>query len=235
MDIDKTAIHATSAARATALRAFATPPEPEPANIDVLVLDDSQFDAMCILRECRRTELPVRVTIATNMDHFRELLSKQRYHLVFIDYMLPDGDGLAAQQILRDGEKNGQSPVVMISGEARHDVAVQAMKGGCIDYKSKTDLTKDALKSLILRALEEGSKLARSHLDQSMALQKQDIVAAIRDVLREEMSSLAMTPFGAPEAMRRMLQSYGLIPEGDGYDWSQVLDDPAANFVFRTH
>ena len=52
---------------------------------------------------------------------------------------------------------------------------------------------------------------------------------------KEEMSSVAMTPFGGPEAMRRMLQSYGLIPEGDGYDWSKVLDDPATNFVFRTH
>tara|TARA_R110000868_G_scaffold221493_2_gene473153 strand:+ start:32510 stop:33172 length:663 start_codon:yes stop_codon:yes gene_type:complete len=218
-----------------ALQPFATPPEPEPATIDVLVLDDSRFDAMCILRECRRTDLPVRVTIATNIEHFRELLMQKQYQLVFIDYLLPDGNGLAAQQILREGGKNGQSPVVMISGEARHDVAVEAMKGGCIDYKSKTDLTRDALKSLILRALEEGSKLARAELDHSMAVQKQEIVAAMREVLREEMSSVAMTPFGGPEAMRRMLQSYGLIPEGDGYDWSKVLDDPATNFVFRTH
>ena len=213
---------------------YATPPEPEPPLIDVLVLDDSRFDAMQLQRDCRSTELPVRVTIASGIEEFRQMLEKRRYHVVFIDYLLPDGDGLKAQEILREGDRNGQSPVVMISGEARHDVAVEAIRNGCIDYKAKSDLTRDALKGLILRALEEGSKLAQETLRRALDAQREELVLAMREIVREELSRGTGHHDSAAEILR-MLRSYGLVPSGGDQDWGDLLEDPATQFIFRRH
>ena len=214
-----------------------TPAEPEPTLIDVLVLDDSRFDALQLQRDCRSTDLPVRVSIASGIEEFRQMLRARRYHVVFIDYLLPDGDGLAAQEMLRGIEKNGQAPVVMISGEARHDVAVEAIRSGCIDYKAKTDLDRDALKSLILRALEAGSRVAQQNLQSALEAQREEIVAAMRAIVREELSR-GLPGATAPESgavTLQMLRSYGLIPEDKPGDWEDLLDDPATQFVFRKH
>ena len=214
-----------------------TPAEPEPTLIDVLVLDDSRFDALQLQRDCRSTDLPVRVSIASGIEEFRQMLQARRYHVVFIDYLLPDGDGLAAQEMLRGIEKNGQAPVVMISGEARHDVAVEAIRSGCIDYKAKTDLDRDALKSLILRALEAGSRVAQQNLQSALEAQREEIVAAMRAIVREELSR-GVPGATAPESgavTLQMLRSYGLIPEDKPGDWEDLLDDPAMQFVFRKH
>ncbi|WP_196222885.1 response regulator [Pseudooceanicola algae] len=207
--------------------------EPQPQVIDVLVLDDSRFDAMFIQRECRRTELPVRVSIAPDMAKFREMLSKRPYHLVFIDYLLPDGDGLAAREMMKDGSQNESAPVVMISGEARHDVAVEAMKGGCIDYKAKSDLTPDALRQLILRALEVGAQVNKANLQEALDAQRQDIVSAMRDVIRQELGISGQK--GESGQIREVLQSYGMIAEDGDTDWEEIFRNPATNFVFRTH
>ncbi|MBR9763521.1 MAG: response regulator [Rhodobacteraceae bacterium] len=213
---------------------FAIPPEPEPPLINVLVLDDSRFDAMQLQRECRSTDLPVRVTIATGIEDFRQMLQARRYHVVFIDYLLPDGDGLAAQEILRSGEKNGQSPVVMISGEARHDVAVEAIRRGCIDYKAKADLTREALKALILRALEEGSRIAEQSLNRALVVQRDELVAAMREIVREELSRGTGHHDQLAETLR-MLRSFGLVPEAGDTSWEDLLEDPATQFIFRRH
>ncbi|MGI3166310.1 response regulator [Pseudooceanicola sp. 200-1SW] len=213
----------------------ATPPEPEPALIEVLVLDDSRFDAMQLQRDCRSTDLPVRVSIATGIEEFRQMLLARRYHVVFIDYLLPDGDGLAAQEILRGIEKNGQSPVVMISGEARHDVAVEAIRSGCIDYKAKSDLDREALKTLILRALEAGSRVAQQNLQSALEAQREEIVRAMRAILREELARGAGEGAEGGAVTLQMLRSYGLIPEDSPSKWEDLLEEPSVPFVFRKH
>ena len=139
--------------------------------------------------------------------------------------------------MLRGIEKNGQAPVVMISGEARHDVAVEAIRSGCIDYKAKTDLDRNALKSLILRALEAGSRVAQQNLQSALEAQREEIVAAMRAIVREELSR-GVPGATAPETgavTLQMLRSYGLIPEDKPGDWEDLLDDPAMQFVFRKH
>ncbi len=222
--------HPTSQAEA-----YITPPEPDPEVIEVLVLDDSKFDAMYIQRECKRTDLPVRVSIAPDIEHFRQMVSQKDYHLIFIDYMLPDGDGLGAQKMLGEVGRNENAPVVMISGEARHDVAVEAMRTGCVDYKAKTELTPDALRQLILKALEAGSRLTEQKLEKALGVHRDEMVTTIRSVLREELGAAPQAYRGTDGVVREVLQGYGLLPDIDGDDWGEILRDPVANFVFRKH
>ncbi|MBT9382362.1 response regulator [Pseudooceanicola sp. CBS1P-1] len=209
--------------------------EPEATTIEVLVLDDSRFDAMTLQRECRSVDLPVRVTIAADMTEFRRALEERHYHLVFIDYLLPDGDGLAAQHLLRSVGRSADSPVVMISGEARLDVAVQAMKDGCIDYKAKDELNRDMLKSLILRALEAGGRVAQANLEAALEAHRREIVETMRDLLREELNRLMPEGAQGRDGVKEMLQRHGLIPEEEERDWSDLLDDADRTFVFYKH
>lgn len=215
-----------------AMQADALPPEPEAEVIDVLVLDDSRFDAMFIQRECQRTDLPVRVSIAPDMASFQEMLARNTYQLVFIDYLLPDGDGLEARRLMQESARNEQAPVVMISGEARHDVAVEAMRDGCIDYKAKADLTPQALRQLILRALDLGAQIHQKQLHDALETQRDEIVTAMRGILREE---LGVMRGGEESRVREVLQGYGMLPEDGDTDWEEIFRSPTTNFIFRTH
>lgn len=61
--------------------------------------------------------------------------SKSKYDLIFLDIMLGDGNGIdLLKQIL---EKNRQQTVVMISGHADIDMAVNAIRAGAYDFIEK--------------------------------------------------------------------------------------------------
>lgn len=59
------------------------------------------------------------------------------YDLIFMDYELPDGDGIQTIENLR--ARGVDAPVVMLTGEGDEDVAAQAIRSGADDYLTKDD------------------------------------------------------------------------------------------------
>ena len=64
-----------------------------------------------------------------------ELFDRENPDLVFLDYLMPRGDGLDVLKKIR--KKQPDALVVFITGEGSEDVAVQAMKSGASDYVTK--------------------------------------------------------------------------------------------------
>ncbi|HKK07396.1 MAG TPA: response regulator, partial [Gemmatimonadota bacterium] len=81
-----------------------------------------------------------------------EKLQERPFGLVIVDLKLPDADGLEIVGRIRD-EGLG-SEVIIITGEASVDSAVEAMRIGAYDYLTKP-LETDRLKALVPKALEK--------------------------------------------------------------------------------
>src|SRR4029077_2597314 len=72
------------------------------------------------------------VCSASTLEKARRELSERRFSLLVTDLCLPDGNALA---LLGDLEHSGQPlDVVFVTGQATVDTAVEAFRGGAIDY-----------------------------------------------------------------------------------------------------
>ena len=101
------------------------------------------------------------VELAENAAQARTARVRERPDLVLLDIWMPDTDGVT---LLKEWSSTGllTMPVIMMSGHATIDTAVEATKIGALAF-----LEKPITLQKLLRAVEQG--LARSTLHRSMA------------------------------------------------------------------
>lgn len=130
---------------------------PVSSPLKVLMVEDSEADALLILRELRRGGFEVfsqRCWTARDLDR---ALAERSWDLVISDYRMPAFDGGQALSIVRAVDKD--LPFIVVSGTIGEEIAVAAMRQGATDY-----LLKDRLARLV--------PAVRQALQQRAALQK---------------------------------------------------------------
>lgn len=101
-------------------------------NPRILVVDD-EHDILTLLNEILKEE-GYNVDTATNAEEARRLRDARRHDLVLLDIWLPDSDGVS---LLREWSGRHNAPVIMISGHATIDVALEASRWGAVDVLEK--------------------------------------------------------------------------------------------------
>ena len=116
---------------------------------DILVVDD-EIGIRELLSEILRDE-GHSVRLAENGDQARRERSRARPDLVLLDIWMPDTDGIT---LLKEWARGGQltMPVVMMSGHATIDTAVESTKLGASDFLEKP-IALQKLLSTVGRAL----------------------------------------------------------------------------------
>ena len=141
------------------------------------------------------------VELAENAAQARAARLRERPDLVLLDIWMPDTDGVT---LLKEWSTTGllNMPVIMMSGHATIDTAVEATKIGALAF-----LEKPITMQKLLKAVEQG--LARS------ALRK---VAAVEVVARDVV---------APEAVDAVLAvAHGVLDSGPQSSQNFTLDKP---------
>lgn len=117
---------------------------------DILIVDD-EVGIRDLLSEILQDE-GYTVTLAENAEEARQLRHQVRPAMVLLDIWMPDCDGIT---LLKEWAKNGQlnMPVVMMSGHASIDTAVEATKIGALDFLEKP-IALQKLLSTVDRALK---------------------------------------------------------------------------------
>ena len=118
----------------------------------ILLVEDSENDALLLLRELRRggyDPLWQRVFTAADME---AALEERVWDLVVADHSMPAFSSLEALRLLR-GKGFLDLPFIIVSGQIGEDVAVAAMKAGVHDYIMKDNMAR--LNTAIERELRE--------------------------------------------------------------------------------
>ncbi len=138
----------------------------------VLILDDCTFDRLRMRRLIEEAGLSFDVVEAETLDAMEAALRAQDFDLVLIDFYLTGATGFEALEILQSF--GGKMPVpIMITGDEQTEIAVQAMKRGCVDYLPKSGLSPSRLKEAIQEAhlgLAENPCQTRPKLNQTLKL-----------------------------------------------------------------
>src|SRR2546425_8709391 len=100
----------------------------------LLVDDDVSFQAA--LAELVRAE-GFSVETAASLGEARTYLSEHMPDLALVDLKLPDGSGLELLQLLREIDSQVATEIVLITGNATVDSAVEALRSGASDYLTK--------------------------------------------------------------------------------------------------
>lgn len=103
----------------------------------VLIVEDSEKDAVLLLRELRKAGYS---PVYTLVDSAGAMLSalEQDWDIVLADYVLPGFGGLDALKLAQ--QNKAVLPFIMISGQIGEDMAAEAMRAGAHDYIMKGNL-----------------------------------------------------------------------------------------------
>ena len=136
------------------------------APLRVLLVEDSENDALLLLRQLRRGGYEPSSRRVDTAGEMEAALEDQAWDLVISDHNMPAFNSLAALDLLR-AKGFVDLPFIIVSGRIGENAAVSAMKAGAHDYLMKDNLAR--LNSAIERELRE-AEVRRSRREAEAAL-----------------------------------------------------------------
>ena len=149
----------------------------------VLIIEDSEDDALLVLRELRKGGYEPEYERVETAGAMMEAIAVRSWDIALSDYVLPRFSGLEALNIWR--RSGFDAPFIIISGKIGEDTAVGAMRGGANDYFIKGNISR--LVPAIQRELKE-AELRRRKREAEEALLASELryrrlVAAVTDYI----------------------------------------------------
>jgi serine phosphatase RsbU (regulator of sigma subunit) len=105
------------------------------SKLRILALEDSEIDAVLILRELKQGGIEFVSTRVETRADFAQALWDFRPEIILADYRLPNFDGGQALAMAR--ENCPDIPVIIISGAVGEETAVELLKNGATDFVLK--------------------------------------------------------------------------------------------------
>ncbi len=119
--------------------------------IRVLIVDDSEDDALLLVRQLRNDGFDPSFERVDTAEAMNAALDKLTWDLVLSDFMMPRFSGLKAVELLR--QRGFEVPILIVSGKIGEETAVECVKAGASDYLMKDNLKR--LGTAIERELRE--------------------------------------------------------------------------------
>lgn len=129
----------------------------------VLVVDDNEINRKVFCNLLKRTK--INVYEASSGQECLDMLSKQEFDIVFLDYMMPDKDGV---ETLHDINKNGycdRTPIIMLTANAINGAKEEFLSEGFDDYLTKP-IVPDKLDNMILEYLPKKLVMEKTQEDE---------------------------------------------------------------------
>ncbi len=137
----------------------------------VLVVDDEEPFRRLLKKELSRKGFSVEV--ASEGEAALKLLKESVFDVLLLDVLMPGLDGISVMKRLRKDPT--APPVIVLTGKATIETAVEAMKNGAYDYLTKP-YKLDELEIVINRACEFGNLKYKSQVLQQELVRKESKV-----------------------------------------------------------
>lgn len=163
--------------------------------IRALIVEDSEDDALLLVRELERGGYQVSAERAATAEEVRDALVKGSWNIVFSDYTMPQFRGTDALDLVRQSAPD--LPFIFVSGTIGEERAAAAMKAGANDYIVKGDLKR--LIPVVERELHEARVRRQRRRAEEQVEQERVRSRALLEIL------LAIHPLLEPAAVANRL------------------------------
>ncbi len=193
----------------------------------ILIIDDDMVDRRAISRALHASGMPVDVSEAASIQSGWERIVQGPWDCVFLDYLLPGGDGL--DLLLQFREAGHQMPIVVVTSQGDEKIAVEVMRAGGSDYITKNLLSSEAVSSVVRRVIRthnvefERLKTAQALADSEARLAEAQRIADIGSwemdahTLEEFWTNQVFVILGEPDGgnrkMGRRTLKHHILPE----------------------
>lgn len=196
-------------------------------SLRILIVDDDEVDRISVRRALSKSGLSLIFAEAGTCKEAIELLSNDQFDCTFLDYGLPDQNGLFLVQAA--SRLKIQHPIVILTGQGDEQIAVELMKAGATDYLAKSHISPTTLSQIlrnsmrIYRAeqdvLEAGHQLKLNNallLQQNQDLEEQRVQIETQNLQRADfiahLTHDLRTPLVAANLMFKLFEQEAFCP-----------------------
>ena len=120
----------------------------------VMFVEDSEVDRFVYKRYLQNdSEYQYTFVEVDSGESAIEIYAQSQPHIILLDYLLPDIDGLEWLAQWQQKYRLNLCPVIVITGQGDENIAVQFIKFGAADYLVKGQITAEKLKLSVSREL----------------------------------------------------------------------------------
>ncbi len=186
----------------------------------ILMVEDSEADALLLLRELRQADYDLTYTRVETEEQMAEALASETWDIVVSDYVLPTFSAMAALKTFDDSGLD--LPFIIVSGVVGEDAAVAAMKARAHDYILKGKLTR--LVPAIERELREASHRREHKLleEQLLLSHKMETVGRLAGGVAHDFNNLLTAILGYAHAGTKNLR-----PDSNIYSYFDGIQQAA--------
>jgi PAS domain S-box-containing protein len=148
----------------------------------LLLVDDNELDVLNFQRNIKKTDLRAKIDICYNATEALHNLANNSYDCIFLDYLLPDIDGLQLLRKLRDMAIN--TPVSVMTSQGDEKIAVEMIKNGAYDYFTKNEINPDKLSKVVLAAVRLWDAERQSEVAEKQIIENNNRLNAILESTR---------------------------------------------------
>ncbi len=156
----------------------------------ILIVDDDEVDRMAVRRALMQSGLPLVVTEATTYAQAITFLETNLFDCTFLDYGLPDQNGLSLVQTAR--RLNIQHPLVVLTGQGDEKIAVDLMKAGATDYLAKSQISAIILAQTLRNAIRIDRAERQSLRSNQQLQQNNELLLQQNHNLEEQRTQIEM-------------------------------------------
>jgi two-component system, sensor histidine kinase and response regulator len=175
----------------------------------VLVIDDDEIDRMTVIKAFEGADFQTEILEAIDCKSGIALAISHQFDCIFIDYRLPDGNGI---ELLRKLRKQGIGvPIVSLTGQNDDRVAVDLMKAGASDYLSKAQISPAQLRQVFQNVM----RVHNAEVAMELANQQREELLAQKEEFIARMTHDLQTPLVGANRMLELLcdDVFGELPE----------------------
>lgn len=120
--------------------------------MNVLLVDNNQFDREMVTQSILSGNPNAHITEANSISDGLSFYRTDRFDVVLLTHTMPTHNGIEMIIEIRDSDKNGNTPIVVMSSSDEEEIALKCIKEGAHDFILKSEITYVRLRRAILQA-----------------------------------------------------------------------------------
>jgi signal transduction histidine kinase len=133
--------------------------------LKILVVDDDEVDRMAVRLALNKAGIGITINEVLDGNNALNILQKNHYDCVFLDYCLPDNSFTLIQKLRALSIK---VPLVILTTQGNEHTALELVNAGATDYLSKSRLSSEILAQILRNAI----RLYRAEMQADLAKQQ---------------------------------------------------------------